>query len=365
MPAWRTRLWPGVLSVVVALTVAGGASRVLGAGPAGAAAPQVGGSMAVASFGGAFAKALEEFYFDPFSRASGVKVVMDPVGSQMAAKLQAQQSVGAVSWSLMMSHEQDTFALAAKGLLLPLPADLKAEALKLYGPKLVSDHAIFRGLSAYVFVCNPELARRCPKNAAEFFNVKDFPGRRALYANGWLVNLMSALQADGVPADKLFPLDLDRAFRKLDELKPNVNVWWTTGDQSQQIFRDKEVAMAILWDGRAFALAKQGVKVGISHEGAMLSYSSLTVPKGAPNADAGFAFLRWYMAHPEAQGEIQRVTGYGESSPLAINFTPEDMRRQMASHQDVIRQVIVPDNAWVALNRETIAKRWAEWLQRR
>ncbi len=356
------RTWLSRLSVGVALAAVLGVS--IGR-PAPADAAKVGGSMAVASFGGAFAKSLDEFYFQPFSRDSGVKVLMDPVGGQMAAKLQAGQAVGQVSWSLMMAHEQDTFALAARGALLPLPADVKAEALKLYGPKLVSDHAIFRGLSAYVFVCNPELVKRCPKNATEFFNVKDFPGRRGLYANGWLVNLMYALQADGVPVDKLFPLDLERAFRKLEALKPHVNVWWTTGDQSQQIFRDKEVAMAVMWDGRAFGLAKQGVKVEISHEGAMLSYSSLTVPKGAPNPEAGFAFLRWYMAHPEAQGEIQRVTGYGESSPLAINFTPEEMRRQMASHPDVIKQVVVPDNVWVAQNREAVAQRWTEWLQRK
>jgi len=344
------------------------ASLVAGGIPPGEAATdagqKVGGTLAVASFGGKFGQALEDHYFQPFSKEAGVKVIMDPIGVQMAAKLQAQHSAGNVTWSLMLMHDQDTFAMAAKGLLLPLPADLKAEALKLFGPKIVGEYHMTRGLSASVLVCNPAVAPHCPKTYAEFWNVKDFPGRRALYANGWLENIMYALQADGVPPDKLVPLDLDRAFKKLDQVKPHINVWWTTGDQSQQILRDKEVAMAVLWDGRAFGLAAQGVKVEISHQGGMLSGSSLTVPKGAPNATAAYAFMRWYMAHPEAQGAVAKATGYAESSPLANNYIPAEMRPQMASSPEILKQVIVPDLGWVSQNRADIVKRWTEWLQK-
>jgi spermidine/putrescine-binding protein len=334
------------------------------AGQTVAPTPKVGGTMVVASFGGKFAQALDDHYFQPFGWEADVKVTMDPIGVQMVAKLQAQQAAGNVAWSIVMPHDQDTFAIAAKGMLLPLPPEIKKEALALYGPKLVSDYAIARGLSASVFVCNTAMVSHCPKDPTEFWNVKDFPGRRALYSNGWLENLMYALQADGVPPEKLFPLDLDRALRKLDELKPNVSVWWSTGDQSQQIFRDREVAMGVLWDGRAYGLAAQGVKVEISHRGAMLGWGSLTVPKGAPNAPAAWAFLRWYMAHPEAQGAIQKETGYGESSPLASNYIPAEMRPQMASDPKNIKEVVVPDLTWVSEHRADIVKRWTEWLQK-
>jgi mannopine transport system substrate-binding protein len=348
-----------LLLVAAAATIVAGATNLRGQ-----PAAKVSGTMVVASFGGKFAQALDEHYFQPFGHDAGVKVTMDPVGVQMVAKLQAQQAAGNVVWSLVMPHDQDTFAIAARGMLLPLPAEIKREALALYGPKIVSEWALARGLSASVFVCNPAVASRCPKDPAEFWNVKDFPGRRALYANGWLENLMYALQADGVSPEKLFPLDLDRAFRKLDELKPHVQVWWSTGDQSQQIFWDREVAMGVLWDGRAFGLAAQGVKLEISHRGAMLGWGSLAVPKGAPNPEAAWAFMRWYMAHPAAQGAVQRVTGYGESSPLASDHLPADMQRQMASHPDNIKQVVVPDLAWVSQHRPEIVKRWTEWLQK-
>src|SRR3989442_1490871 len=50
-----------------------------------------------------------------------------------------------------------------------------------------------------------------------------------------------ALVADGVPPDKVFPMDVDRAFRKLDQIKPHVKVWWTQGNQSQQRSEERRV----------------------------------------------------------------------------------------------------------------------------
>ena len=68
--------------------------------------------------------------------------------------------------------------------------------------------------------------------------MEKFPGNRGAYSD---VARMApfALLADGVPKDKLYPLDVDRAFKKLDELKPHVKVWWKRGSQSVQLMRDE------------------------------------------------------------------------------------------------------------------------------
>ena len=59
-----------------------------------------------------------------------------------------------------------------------------------------------------------------------------------------------ALQAAGVPIDKLFPLDVDLAFKKLNEIKKDVAVWWKAGAQPPQLMKDNEVQYAICWSGR-------------------------------------------------------------------------------------------------------------------
>ena len=57
-----------------------------------------------------------------------------------------------------------------------------------------------------------------PKNFTEFFDVKAFPGKRCLPDFPHYC-LPFALQAAGVPIDKMFPLDVDLAFKKLNEIK--------------------------------------------------------------------------------------------------------------------------------------------------
>ena len=54
---------------------------------------------------------------------------------------------------------------------------------------------------------------------------------------------LAALIADGVPMEKLYPIDANRAFKKLEQLKPHVLVWWNSGAQSVQILQDGEVDM--------------------------------------------------------------------------------------------------------------------------
>ena len=68
--------------------------------------------------------------------------------------------------------------------------------------------------------------------------------------------LQFALVADGVPLDKVFPIDVDRAFKKLEQIKPHIKVWWTQGNQSQQLMRDGEVDMMVMWNARASELPR-------------------------------------------------------------------------------------------------------------
>ncbi|TIV61410.1 MAG: extracellular solute-binding protein, partial [Mesorhizobium sp.] len=86
-----------------------------------------------------------------------------------------------------------------------------------------------------------------------------------------------ALLADGVPADKLYPLDLDRAFKKLDTIKSDI-VWWGGGAESQQLIASGEAAFGQLWNGRVFALEKDGADVGVSWNQNLTAADVLVVP---------------------------------------------------------------------------------------
>jgi len=97
-----------------------------------------------------------------------------------------------------------------------------------------------------------------------FWDVKKFPGRRAACANHPIATLEAA--PDGrrrCAPTKLYSRSmLTGAFRKLEEIKPNITVWWTSGAQSAQLLNDGEVdmVMALEWPASA-PLTKEGAKV--------------------------------------------------------------------------------------------------------
>ena len=63
----------------------------------------------------------------------------------------------------------------------------------------------------------------------------------------WIQGQLEAvLLADGVKPEEIYPLDVDRAFKKLEPLLPNL-IFWDAGAQSQQLFRDGEVVMGNIW----------------------------------------------------------------------------------------------------------------------
>src|SRR5262249_61634589 len=118
-------------------------------------------------------------------------------------------------------------------------------------------------------------AHTCWGRSGGWWDVKKSPGNRCLY-NRSFTCLAFALLADGVPA-------IDRAFRKMSEIKPHIKTWWREGSQSQQLIRDGEVDMMAMWSARAIDLIDDKVPLEIVWNGAEIYYANLLVPQGDPN----------------------------------------------------------------------------------
>ena len=205
---------------------------------------------------------------------------------------------------------------------------------------------------------------RAPRNWADFWDVKAFPGRRALpsYGNPWNNTLLFALMADGVPADRLFPLDLDRAFRKLDEIRPHVSVWWKTGAQSQQVVRSGEIQMIPMWSGTAFAAKRAGVSLDWTYEQAAADLGSWAILKGAPHPKAAHAFIDFYLANPANHAAFSREMGYATTSRAASDMLTVVEKRELGSSPEVLAGMASINADWVEANRTATLERWNRWL---
>jgi putative spermidine/putrescine transport system substrate-binding protein len=334
-------------------TVVIGTALIVATGFASQAADQ---QLNMASWGGIFKEATQKNIADPFTKATGIPVSIADVGGGWAAKIEAQKAAGHLQWDIIDSIDAGSAAyLAAQGMLEPFPADLKAKLQAASIPGTVSDYMIEEGSTGVVIVCRKEV--KCPSTAAEFFDATAFPGQRAIVNEPNQVLPFAALAA-GQPKDKLFPVDLDKAFSALNKIKDSVRVWPTSGDQQQQVLASGEVDMAIMWNGRAYDLTQKGTPLTFVWDGALLDPGGLVVVKGAPDKDAAFKYIEFYATHPQAQADWAKVLPYGMASTEVASLLPKQIADALPSSHDVTRI----DPTWFAQNEKEISKRWQEFL---
>ena len=155
------------------------------------------------SWGGSTQDAQKQAWADPFSKASGITVVQD--GPTDYGKLKAMVESGNVQWDVVDVEADFALRAAAEGLLEPL--DFKVIERDKIDPRFVSDHGVGSFFFSFVLGYNEgKLGAGKPQDWSALFDTKTWPGKRALYKWPSPGVLELALLADGVAADKLYPL---------------------------------------------------------------------------------------------------------------------------------------------------------------
>jgi putative spermidine/putrescine transport system substrate-binding protein len=208
-----------------------------------------------------------------------------------------------------------------------------------------------------------------PQTWADFWDVAKFPGRRAMNSQG-LYALEAALMADGVKPEEVYatlkaPGGVDRAFKKLEEIKPSVGVWWRSPADVMQLMRDGEVDMAVFPNGRAMSLAKEGADVGFVWNQAFLDITGWLLPKNAGDPAAAMKLIDSAL-DPVNQANFAVLSGYGPANPKAFDtgiISPELMAWMPTAPQNLALQVLV-DPTWYASAEATAAyERFGKFIQ--
>ena len=308
--------------------------------------------------GGDMQNAMRSIFYSEFEKRYGIKVVnTSPVD---LGKLQAMVKSGNVEWAVTEIGGEDAIKAEQSGLLEPL--DLKIIDFSKYPEHLRNRKFVFpKSVYATVMGYRTDAFKGDkPQSWADFWNVQKFPGPRTMQ-NSPVDNLEFALIADGVPKDKLYPLDLDRAFKKMDQIKKHVAVWWTTGAQSAQVLVDKEAVLGTAWNGRYYALIKQGGPVVIEWNQGAIKESAFAIPKGAKDAYWGQKFLA-LAAEAQPQGKYADVIGYPGLNLDAIKYTDPKVAPFLPTNPDHLPKQFWTDLAWWNENGAAVKERWARWM---
>ena len=305
------------------------------------------------SWGGTTQDAQKAAWATKFAEKEKVNVLQD--GPTDYGKLKAQVESGKVNWDVV-DVEGDYAAQAGPAGLLEKLDFTVIDKSKL-DPRFVTDYSVGSFYYSFVIGCNQDAVKACPKTWADLFDTAKFPGKRAFYKWSAPGVIEAALLADGVPADKLYPLDIDRAFKKLDSIKADI-VWWTGGAQSQQLLASAEAPFGSFWNGRLTALEKSGVKVTTSWDGNITAADSLVVPKGVKNKDLAMKFIA-EATSAQGQAELATQTGYAPTNLGSPALMDPAIAKTLPDKQTASQ--INADMTYWAKNRDAIGARWYAW----
>ncbi|MGE0723932.1 MAG: ABC transporter substrate-binding protein [Alphaproteobacteria bacterium] len=344
---WRG--WAAVVAVA-AMAMPGGASAQT--------EPPKPAQIVVNASGGAMGAVMRRTYIAEFEKRHGIKVVeTSPVDF---GKLRAMVDSGNVVWTVTELGGQDFVRAKEMNLLEPL--DPKIVDLSNYPEALRDSHAFPSSVYSTVLAYRSDVFKNGthPKGWAEFWDVKKFPGARSM-RNHPVDNLEFALLADGVAPDKLYPIDFDRAFKKLDQIKPHVAVWWTTGAQPAQLLLDKEVVLATGWNGRFYDLAKKDAPIAVEWQGGSIKQNAFGIPRGAKDAYWGQRFLQ-VMMEPKLQSVYANELAYPGPNPETVNFVDEKTRPHLPTYPENLKKQFWLGVAWWTKHGQEAQERWNRWI---
>ncbi|VFR27742.1 ABC transporter, periplasmic spermidine putrescine-binding protein PotD (TC 3.A.1.11.1) [plant metagenome] len=323
------------------------------------------GQVVVRGLGGAYQDAMDVALYKPFTAETGIRVVVQPAtAAQIRAMVEARRvQVDVVDLLDVAQASLDKIGALERidydAMTFTNPADIQPSVR----------HATMVGnlYFATVLAYNTDVFKpgTQPTSWAEFWDAGKFPGARTLAdQKAGAAELEFALLADGLAKDKLYPIDLDRAFASLDRIKPNVAKWWDTGAVSAQLLERKEAVLGAVWNGRAQALIDKGAPLAIEWNQAKQQVQYWGVVKGSPNQANAQRFIDFAL-QPKVQGELTRHIAYGPTNTKAFEHVrPEDLAK-LPSSPEHFAASFEQDAQWWVENLATVGQRWQAWVLRR
>jgi putative spermidine/putrescine transport system substrate-binding protein len=347
----------GAPSGTAAATAAGSGAASGGAtGDACNPPRQDGVELTYVSFGGAYQEAQRKAWLTPYTELTGVTFKEDENSSN--ATIKAQVEAGQVTWDVV--DVGNDFGLDAhKDLLEPLDYSLIPRDEVIEG--FASDYRVADMTYGVVLAYNTDkTAGQVPAGWADFFDTAKFPGKRGMwdYSEGGIFEV--ALMADGVKPKELYPLDLERATKKLDTIKNDL-VFWGSGAESQELIGSGEVAMTLIWNGRGWSAKHTDNKpVEMQWNQQIVTADYLVVPKGTPNKEAAMRFIA-YAVCAENNAKPSEFIPYG---PINKNSKPAEANKADLSVSNADENSAYFDDEYLIEHFDEIDAAYQEWKTR-
>ncbi|MCO5066712.1 MAG: extracellular solute-binding protein [Rhizobiaceae bacterium] len=307
-----------------------------------------------------FQNALMDTYLKGFAKDTGFVPSTDAFCCG-TSNLQQQVDSGNVKWSVLQFSSQAEFEAAKKaGLLEKLdPEVVQTNKLE---PGSYDDYGFQTFLSAFVVGYLPASypdASTTPQKFDDLFDTKNFPGKRCLYKYPEFNGLLEgALMADGVPPTEVYPIDINRAFARLAQIKSDI-VWYDSGSQATQLLANGTCKMAQILNGVAQSAHANGTEITIRWDHTVLVPAMMALPKNGPNQAAGQAFLGRMISNSQEGVDFLKYVAY--PLPMKYENVPGDVLKWAPLGKN-LNGTMVENWEWYANNIKEVTDKFNNFL---
>ncbi len=318
----------------------------------------------VISFGGSNQKAQEVAFYEPWQKASGSKVIAGEYNGEQA-KIKAMVEAGNVTWDVVEVESAELARGCEEGLYEQL--DYKKIGNKAdFIDAAVTDCGIGVFVWSTVLAYNADRLKSAPTSWADFWDVKKFPGKRGM-RKGAKFTLEFALLADGVKPENVYKelatkAGVERAFRKLDEIKPHIQ-WWEAGAQPPQLLASGDVVMSSAYNGRIANAQKEGKNLKIVWTGSVYDLDFWAIPSGTPKRDEAYNFIA-FTSRPENQKVYSSNITYGPTHKKAVGLIDPEMAADLPTAPQNLKGALANNTQFWLEHGEDLEQRFNAWAAR-
>lgn len=323
--------------------------------------PIEGAKIKVSTYGGFFEENFATFY-PAFTKETGVEVesISEPTSEVWVVQLQQATDAGAPPPADVSMLSGVGIQRAINGEILatydqaaiPQAANLAEGYVRVDPAGLVAGVG---GVSWYItLVSNTERVAESPDTWTAFWDPQ-WQNELALLknaANSYLIEICAVCYFGGY--DILETQDgVTQVLTKLQEVKPNVKLWFRDEAQAQQAFNTGEVSLGQFYHDITTYAASQGepLRSVFPTEGAILDSGFWAISKTTENVTACQAFID-YMCRPEIQAELARTLG---TTPTA--------KRELMDLNDEEYEAVGGPGPEVALRpKYEMYDEWEDWI---
>lgn len=204
-----------------------------------------------------------------------------------------------------------------------------------------------------------------PSTVADFFDTKNFPGRRAI-RNDPTVVMEWALMADGVAREDVYsvletPEGIKRALSIMDAIKPGLQLW-DNGREPVRLLNAGDVVMSSVWATTgAVASEEPGANFAMVWDGRVIELDLFGIPKGSRNKRAAIDFIR-FASNSDSLARMVEYLPNGPTRKSSLALLSDDVLARLPNNPAHGGNAIHSDAGWWSKNHAVLEEAFDAWL---